>query len=73
MPNTINAQPTPAAIALHILEHGNWQHRGLAGEAIAAPPAVISEQAIYGAPGAKPRRLDGRFRSTRGDIAFAAA
>jgi hypothetical protein len=67
MPNTINAQPTPAAIALHILEHGNWQNRGLAAHAMTATP-VVHIQTIQ-----RPRRDNGRFRSTRSDIAFNAA
>ena len=67
MPNTINAQPTPAAIALHILEHGNWQHRGLAAHEMTATPAIHVQ------PIQRPRAENGRFRSTRGDIAFNAA
>jgi len=70
---TTSPTPTPAAIALQILEHGDWLHRGLAGQEMAAPTITGPEQAIYGAPGERPRHPNGRFRSTRGDIAFAAA
>jgi len=64
--------PSPAAIALAILEHGDWRQRGLAHDAMSAP-GHRPEQAIFDTRIPRPRRDDGRFRSTRGDLAFAAA
>jgi len=65
--------PSPAAVALRILEHGDWRQRGLASQEMADHAIARPERVLLGAPGARARRDNGRFRSTRGDIAFAAA
>jgi len=64
--------PTTAATIARVdvvLEHGDWQPRGLAALEL-APPAVVEDHAALIVP---PRHDNGRFRSTRSDIAFAIA
>lgn len=56
-----------AAAADAALEQTGWQRRGLA--ALELAPVVEGHAALI----VKPRDVNGRFRSTRGDIAFAIA
>jgi hypothetical protein len=67
MRNTATVEPTPAA---DTLEHAAWTPRGLAALELAPPPA-FEDHAPLLVP--KPRDERGRFRSTHGDVAFAAA
>ena len=66
MRNTATVEPTPAADT-HTLEHAAWTPRGLAALEL-APPPVLKTVVLP-----RPRDAHGRFRSTHGDIAFAAA
>lgn len=49
-----------------------WQPRGLAGQALGRPLDGHLEQTILAADN-RPRDPRGRYRSARGDLAFAAA